>query len=65
MNEAEFEREWHFRQQNGLKESSLRQEYEQKVGELRTLPFLLRAEGKSDEQPEDHRIRIPADWESG
>lgn len=50
MNEAEFEREWYFLQQNGLKESSLRREYEQKVRELRELPSLLRAEGKSEEQ---------------
>ena len=50
MDEAEFEREWRFLQQNGLKESSLRQEYEQKVRELCRLPQRLQTEGKSEEQ---------------
>lgn len=46
----EFEKEYQLIQQNGLKDSSLRREYEQKVAKLRELPQKLTAEGKSEEQ---------------
>ena len=46
----EFEKEYQFIQKNGLKDSSLRCEYEQKVAKLRDLPQKLTAEGKSEEQ---------------
>ena len=46
----EFEKEWLFIQKNGLKDSGLRHEYEQKVTELRKLPQKLITEGKSEEQ---------------
>ncbi len=45
-----FEREWALLQQNGLKDSALRREYEQKVAALRELPQKLQAEGKSEAQ---------------
>ena len=46
----EFEREWQIIQENGLKESSLRREYEKKVDELRKIALKLTTEGKSEEQ---------------
>ena len=46
----EFEREWQIIQENGLKESSLRREYEKKVDELRKIALNLTTEGKSEEQ---------------
>lgn len=46
----EFEREWRLIQESGLKDSALRREYEQKVQELRGMPAVLMAEGKSEEQ---------------
>ncbi len=46
----EFEKEWLLIQQSGLKDSALRQEYEQKVTKLCELPQKLRADGKTEEQ---------------
>lgn len=44
----EFETEWQLLQQNGLKDSALRREYEQKVAALRALPPKLAAAGQSE-----------------
>lgn len=46
----EFEREWQLIQESGLKNSALRREYERKVQELRGMPAVLMAEGKTEEQ---------------
>lgn len=46
----EFEREWRLIQASGLKDSTLRREYERKVQELRGMPAVLAAEGKTEEQ---------------
>ena len=47
---TEFEREYELLLREGLKQSTLRQEYEKKVGKLRELPAELRAAGKSEEE---------------
>ena len=44
----EFETEWQLLQQNGLKDSALRREYEQKVAALCALPPKLAAAGQSE-----------------
>lgn len=41
----EFEKEYALLQENGLKDSELRQAYEQKVAELASLPQILQAQG--------------------
>lgn len=46
----EFTREWQLIQESGLKDSALRREYERKVRELRRMPAVLLAEGKTEEQ---------------
>lgn len=46
----EFEAEWLRLQEDGLKDSPLRREYERKVAALAALPQLLAAEGKTEEQ---------------
>ncbi len=47
---TEFEREYELLLREGLKQSALRREYEQKVEKLRELPSELRAAGKSEEE---------------
>lgn len=44
----EFETEWQLLQQNGLKDSALRREYEQKVAALCALPPNLAAAGQRE-----------------
>lgn len=46
----EFEAEWRRLQEDGLKDSPLRREYERKVAALAALPQQLAAEGKTEEQ---------------
>lgn len=46
----EFEREWELLLQDGLKDSRLRLEYEEKVAELRDLPAELARHGKNEEE---------------
>lgn len=46
----EYELEWELLCEKGLKDSPLRQEYEEKVHALKTVPAKLRAEGYSEEQ---------------
>lgn len=46
----EFEKELLLIQENGLKDSELRREYEQKVAALAELPEKLEAEGKTEEE---------------
>lgn len=46
----EFEREWELLLQDGLKDSRLRLEYEEKVAKLRDLPAELARHGKTEEE---------------
>ena len=48
--DSEFEKEWKLLQKSGVKDSSLRNEYEEKVAELHKLPQKLCAEGKNEEE---------------